>query len=172
MVESHQIVAISTQALESLHLTRTTNNLETFRGRFEFLIDKLDWLDSHSHNPIFNDSVNEGIERYKELYQNRDAESYCNAVREPKELSDRMTDSHATYFTQVVSRYANIEAKKINELKRVSAKIKRIESLIEYLNMAKSDLAENFNGAEAIVDSLKENIVNLETGIKELKSED
>ncbi|MDB4534229.1 hypothetical protein N9242_05090, partial [Vicingaceae bacterium] len=164
-----QVPSFVIQTLESFNNVLVTKNLDTFKSRFEFLIERLNKLKKLENKLDFSDFIDNGLFSYGEMYPNRQLCNDSLLVKTPSLMLSTVQKNHSFYLLQVAIRHCDDETEKMNNLKRVSAKIKRIEKLITYFENIQEEL-NSMSGKDSNEYQLaNKNLTDLKTNLKILK---
>ncbi|PCJ28301.1 MAG: hypothetical protein COA97_01325 [Flavobacteriales bacterium] len=169
-IDKTTIIVNAIMTIESFAIVYTTKNIDTYKNRFSFLKEKLNYLKSYQDCENFIEVIEESFENYKERYFDKKIEDKYFSIKNPTELLKMLPDIYPVYLFQVAGRYASNEAEKINNLKQVSSKIKRLEKLVIYFESIKNEL-ENITGKEGNQFKLaEENLIELKLNLEQLKN--
>lgn len=135
----HIIRRQGVQILESLHILATTKNIDTLKGRFEF-IDKqyVDFVKASSHKRFVSD-IQHSIDEYKATYYERIPDEYeINLLIKPS------IENLITFYIECIfycfKRFLVDQEKQIESLKRQEAKDRRIKKILTVAKEAKTEM--------------------------------
>lgn len=119
-------------ALESTHIIVTGKNIQTVYSRLLLLHDLLVNAEKVVEiNPaLWERTVNEQAEFYRIAYYDRHEEETINLYN-PSLILDHWDEFRDNALFNAVYRYAMVQEKFINEVKLKSAKLKRMEKVLE-----------------------------------------
>lgn len=142
-----QTILRGVQILESLNLLRTTKNIDTLKGRYEFLKQI---YNDHLHSTAdkrFTADVQKSIDHYKiTFYERIIDESEMKLLLKPNH--HKLRQFYVGCVGDCFVRYSQHQALEIDKLKKDDAKIRRLKKLIEVAKETRREMTENLNQEE------------------------
>lgn len=158
-----QIQRQGIQLLESIYLLNTTKNIDTLKGRFEFIIQIYDEFIKASYNKRYSLDIQKAIDEYKSMYYDRIIKDFeIGLVLKPN--LDELTDYYSVCIFNCFNLFVVEQEKQISELKKEEAKFKRREKIIEVGNEAIFEFDKNGSKKdqyESYIKSIKDKIESL-----------
>jgi hypothetical protein len=140
--EPTQIQRQGVQILESLHILSTTKNIDTLKGRFEFILQLYDHFIQASHNKRFISDVQVSIDQYKTTYYERIPDDYkLNLLLKPDK--ENLKQFYARCVMHCFTKFREEQEKQIESLKRRDAKERRINKVIQVADEAQKELLQH-----------------------------
>jgi len=140
--EPEQIQRQGFQILESLHILSTTKNIDTLKGRFEFILQLYDHFIQASHNKRFISDVQVSIDQYKTTYYERIPDEYeLNLLLKPDK--EHLKQFYAKCVMHCLTKFQEEQEKQIESLKRRDAKERRINKIIQVADEAQKELLQH-----------------------------
>lgn len=124
------------QFLESIEVITNTKNLDTLKGRMEFINKIYPSLLSYSSLHRYAMDVQKSIDRYKTIYYDRILTS-VQAVLLLKPNMDMLKQLYSDCILTCYTRYVNHQSEEISKLKTNAAKERRREDIINKGYIAK-----------------------------------
>jgi len=151
---SMSIQGAGIQVLETVHIIATTKNFDTLKGRYEFLVERLDTLCEAEHHQQYSADITFSIERYKSMYFDRQLQEFESArVLNPNNFNT--VNFYCDAIVRCINRFIDDQIEEIRNLKSQNAKIKRRAKVIDKVNLAKNELQDKCSSASAFLSALK-----------------
>ena len=116
------------QILESLNILSTTKNIDTLKGRYEFINQLYDNQINASLNKRFLSDMQQAIDQYKSTYYERILNDYeISLLIKPDKKN--LQDFYMKSIIQCFERFLNEQIKQIESLKKQDAKNRRLEKI-------------------------------------------
>lgn len=127
------------QLLETLHIIANTKNFDTIKGRYEFLLERIDTLKKAESNRQYLADINTSIETYKSMYFDRPLHDFeISSILKPNNF-----DAQAFYCEALVScikKFIEAQTNEMALLKSENAKSKRKAKILEKIKLSKEEL--------------------------------
>jgi len=129
------------QILESLHILANTKNIDTLKGRFEFIAKLYDnFINASSHKRFVSD-IQKSIDEYKATYYERIPNEYeINLLIKPDK--ENLRSFYIKCIFDCFKRFQDDQEKEIESLKRQDAKDRRIKKILEVAKESKTEMIE------------------------------
>lgn len=128
-----QIQRQGVQLLESLNILNTTKNLDTLKGRFEFIHKMYDDFIKASHNKRYITDIQIAIDQYKTMYYDKILKDFeLQLLVKPEH--EKLIDYYSLCLFNSFNSFANEQEQQIDLLKKEDAKNKRKEKILEIGN--------------------------------------
>ena len=158
------VQGLGIQVLETVHIIATTKNIDTIKGRYELLVERIEFLRRAAKDRQYSTDVNASIERYKSMYHDRLLHDFeLTAISKPNDF-----DTESFYCDALVAcmkRFAMEQENEINSLKSENAKAKRRSKVVEKMISAKDELQYRCSSSlhySSAVSSLQQMQTNLQ----------
>lgn len=143
------------QILESLHILSNTKNIDTLKGRFEFIEKIYDNFIDASNNKRFVSDIQHSIDEYKTTYYERiPTESEISLLIKPDK--EKLRKFYIESIFNCFKRYQEEQENQIESLKRQDAKNRRIKKILSIAKEAKEEMIDKSTDKENIDDFLNE----------------
>jgi hypothetical protein len=140
--EPTQIQRQGLQILESIHILSTTKNIDTLKGRFEFILGLYDHFIQASHHKRFVSDVQVSIDQYKTTYYERIPDDYeLNLLLKPDK--ENLKQFYARCVMHCFTKFQEEQEKQIESLKRRDAIERRINKVIQVADEAQKELLQH-----------------------------
>ena len=140
--DPRQIQRQGVQILESFYILFTTKNIDTLKGRFEFILQLYDHFIRASHNKRFVSDVQVAIDQYKTTHYERIPDEYeLNLLLKPN-IED-LKQFYAKCVMHCFTKFVEEQEKQIESLKRRDAKERRINKIIQVADEAQKELLQH-----------------------------
>lgn len=138
----NQIQRQGIQLLESIYLLNTTKNIDTLKGRFEFISQMYDDFIKASYNKRYLSDIQKSLDEYKSMYYDRIVKDFeIRLAMKPN--FEELIDYYSACIFNCFNQFVEEQEKQISELKKEEAKNKRIEKIIEVGNEAIFEFDKN-----------------------------
>lgn len=127
------------QTLESLYILASSKNVETIKGRYDFLLTLLPTLKSAKNNSQYSNVIQSALEQFKTMYPAGVPQNYQMAVINNPETFD-INEFYCNSLVNATKRYYDKQFEEINALKKETAKTKRIGKLSDSINSVLNEL--------------------------------
>jgi len=130
---------LGVQLLESFYILANTKNIDTLKGRFEFIEKQYDDFIKASSYKRFISDIQNSIDEYKATYYERIPNEYeINLLIKPDKNNLRIFYVECIY--NCFKRFQEEQKKQIESLKRQDAKDRRIKKIMSVAEEAKTEL--------------------------------
>ena len=127
------------QVLESSYIIATSENLETIKGRYEFLLQRIASLQHGQSNPQYSTCVQMTTEHYKTIYYNRPLQDYQLAILSNPNGFD-LNNFYCNSLVNAIKRFCEGQTEEINAMKKEIAKAKRAAKVLETIKSTQNEL--------------------------------
>ncbi len=147
---SPQIIQrLGVQILESLHILSNTKNIDTLKGRFEFIENLYDDFVKASTHKRFVSDIQNSIDEYKMTYYERIPNEYeINLLIKPDK--ENLKKFYIDCIFNCFKRFQEEQEKQIESIKRQDAKERRIKKILNVANEAKSEMIDKSSDKQMI----------------------
>lgn len=147
--EPQLIKRLGLQILESFHVLSNTKNMDTLKGRFEF-IEKIygDFINA-SNNKRFISDIQNSIDEYKSTYYDRIPNDYQISLL-IKPNYDDLRKFYSDCILECFKRFKAEQDSQIESLKRNDAKLRRVNKILEVADEAKNEIIEKVGNDKPI----------------------
>ena len=156
------------QILESLHILSNTKNIDTLKGRFEFIENLYDdFVNASSHKRFVSDIQN-SIDEYKMTYYERIPNEYeINLLIKPDK--ENLKKFYIDCIFNCFKKFQEEQEKQIESIKRQDSKERRIKKILNVANEAKSEMMDKSSDKQMIDNYIYEieQIINVYKGYLE-----
>ncbi|MGN6343451.1 MAG: hypothetical protein ACTHML_20905 [Ginsengibacter sp.] len=150
---SMSIQGVGLQVLETVHIIATTKNFDTIKGRYEFLLERIDTLRRAESNQLYSSDINTSIDRYKSMYYDRPLKDFeLSAILKPNNFDPQ--NFYCEALVSCIQRFVEEQTNEISGLKSENAKIKRKAKVIEKVNVAKIELQNKCSSIPSYLSAL------------------
>lgn len=127
------------QTMESLYILATSKNIETIKGRYEFILTLIPTLRTAKSNSQYSAIIQSALGQFKTMYPTSVPQEYqLSALSNPETF-----DLNAFYCDSLVNaakRFVEKQFEEINALKKETAKTKRVEKVIDAIKLVQNEL--------------------------------
>ena len=152
---SIEMQSAGTQVLESAYILATSKNIETIKGRYAFLLERIASLRQGQSNSQYSSCVQSTIENYKRMYYDRPLQDYQLAALSNPNSFDT-ANFYCASLANAMKRFCDEQAVEISEMKKETAKTKRAVKVSETIKIAKAELQAKCGTANSYPSALKE----------------
>ncbi len=136
------------QTMESLYILATSKNIETIKGRYNFLLTLIPTLKSAKNNPQYSNVIQSAFEQFKTMYQTSDPQEYQLTVINNPETFD-INDFYCSSLVNATKRYYEKQIEEINSFKKETAKTKRVAKVIDTIKLVQNELQLKCSASES-----------------------
>ena len=136
------------QTMESLYILATSKNVETIKGRYDFLLTLLPTLISAKNNSQYSNVIQSALEQFKTMYPAGVPQNYQIAVINNPETFD-INEFYCNSLVNAAKRYYDKQFGEINALKKETAKTKRVGKLSDSINSVQNELQTKCSNSES-----------------------
>ena len=123
----------SIQTMETLYIITTSKNIDTIRGRYDFLLTVISTLKSAKSNSQYSTIINMGLDQFKKIHPASVPQDYQLAVLSNPDSFD-VNDFYCNSLVNAIKRFCEKQSEEIKALKKEATKAKRITKVIENIN--------------------------------------
>ncbi len=156
------------QILESLNILSTTKNIDTLKGRYEFINQLYDNQINASLNKRFLSDMQKSIDQYKSTFYERiPSDHEISLLIEPNK--ENLRKFYAECIMNCFKGFLADQEKQMETLKKQDAKVRRIKKI---MNVAEEALTELKNMAYPQLPSEEEVLQSIEDRLDSIEKED
>ena len=127
--------------------------MDTIKGRYEFLLERIDTLRKAKSNRLYSADINISIETYKSMYYDRPLQDVeLSAILKPNNFDPQKFYCEA--LVSCIKKFAEEQTNEIRGFKSENAKIKRKAKAIEKINVAKAELQNKCSSTPSYLSAL------------------
>jgi len=137
-----QIQRRGIQLLESLNILFTTKNIDTLKGRYEFILKMYDDFEKASYHGRYSSDIQIAIDEYKTMYYDK----IINAIELEilaKPNKEKLLDFYSDSLFNCFNEFTKEQELQILNLKRADAKTRRKEKIVNVANETITELDNN-----------------------------
>jgi len=127
------------QTMESLYILATSKNIETIKGRYDFLLTLLPTLKSAKNNSQYSNVIQSALGQFQTMYPASVPQNYQLEVINNPEIFDP-SDFYSNSLVNATKRYYEKQLEEINALKKETAKTKRVAKVIDTIKLVQNEL--------------------------------
>lgn len=127
------------QTMESLYILATSKNIETIKGRYEFLLTLIPTLKSAKNNSQYSIVIQSAFGQFKTMYPTSVPQEYQLSVIHNPETFD-INEFYCSSLVNATKRYYEKQLEEINALKKETAKTKRVAKVIDTIKLVQNEL--------------------------------
>lgn len=127
------------QTMETLYIIATSKNIETIKGRYDFLLTVIPTLKSAKSNPQYPTIIKMALDQFKTMHPAIVPQDYQLAILSNPDTFD-VSDFYCHSLVNAIKRYCEKQSAEIKALKKEGAKAKRISKVIENIKSAQYEL--------------------------------
>jgi hypothetical protein len=147
------IQGVALQVLESVHIIATTKNIDTLKGRYELLLERVATLRNAETNRLYSADINASIETYKSMYHDRMlTDLQLSAVSKPTQFNVRSFYCEA--LVSCTKRFVEEQSNEISGMKSENAKTRRKAKIMEKIQICKNELQSKCASTSSFAASL------------------
>ncbi len=154
-----QIQRQGIQLLESINILNNTKNIDTLKGRFEFIKKFYDYFIKASFNKRYLTDIQKAIDEYKTMYYDKILKDFeLSLIIKPD--NQKLNSYYGECLINCFMLYYDEQKKQIQTLKRQNAKERRLEKIIEIAEETLNELNSKINSAD-VVDKYTNKLVSI-----------
>jgi hypothetical protein len=143
------------QTMESLYIIATSKNIETVKGRYDFLLTVLPTLQSAKNNSQYPTIIKMALDQFKTMYPTSVPQDYqLSTVSNPDSFN--ANDFYCNSLVNAIKRFCEKQSEETNSLKKEGAKTKRISKVIENIKSAQLELESKCSSSSFFPTALNE----------------
>ncbi len=127
------------QAMETVYIIATSRNIDTIRGRYDFLLTVVPTLKSAKHHPQYSTLIQKALEQFKAMRPASVPQDYQLAIIQNPDTFD-ITEFYCGSLINAMKRFCEKQSKEIKGLKKETAKTKRISKVMDTIKVTRSEL--------------------------------
>lgn len=127
------------QTMESLYILATSKNIETIKGRYDFLLTLIPILTSAKNNTKYSAFIDSALDQFKTTYPASVPQEYQLSVLSNPEAFD-LNEFYCTSLVTAIKRFYGKQFEEITALKKEAAKRNRIERVIKTIRSVQDEL--------------------------------
>jgi hypothetical protein len=136
------------QTMETLYIIATSRNLDTIKGRYEFLLKIIATLKSAKSNPQYPTLIQTALEKFKTIHPASVPQDYQLAALSSPDIFD-FNEFYCTSLVMAMKRFCEEQSEEINALKKETARAKRVSKVVETIRSAQNELAAKCTSASS-----------------------
>lgn len=127
------------QTMESLYILATSKNIETIKGRYDFLLTLIPTLRSAKNNSQYSVIIQSALGQFKTMYPTSVPQEYQLSVLSNPETFD-INEFYCNSLVNAAKRFVEKQFEEINALKKETAKTKRVEKVIDAIKLVQNEI--------------------------------
>jgi len=127
------------QTMESLYILATSKNIETIKGRYDFLLTLIPTLKSAKNNSQYYNVMQSAFGQFKTMYPTSVPQEYQLSFIHNPETFD-INEFYCSSLVNATKRYYKKQLEEINALKKEAAKTKRVAKVIDTIKSVQNEL--------------------------------
>lgn len=136
------------QVLETIQIIGTSKEVDTIKGRYDFLLQIIGTLQNAQSNSRYSSDIQKSIDTYKKMYYDRVPKDYELALLlKPSEFD--LTDFYCRSLFEACKRSFEEHSEELKLLKREDARIRRKEKIKEIIKFTKDELNSKCSSASS-----------------------
>ena len=150
-----QIQRQGIQLLESINILNNTKNIDTLKGRFEFINHFYNYFIKASSNKRYLSDIHKAIDEYKTMYYDKILKDFeLSIIVKPD--NKKLISYYAECLMNCFMLYYDEQRKQIQTLKRQNAKERRLEKIVEVAEETLNEFKSKINSVEVFDKYLNE----------------
>ena len=134
------------QVMETFYIIATSKNIDTIRGRYDFLLTIIPTLKSGKNDPQYSTFVQMALEQFKTIHPASVPQDYQLAVLSSPDGFD-LNEFYCNSLVNAMERFCAEQAEEIKALKKETAKAKRTAKVIETIRSTQNELQAKCSSA-------------------------
>ena len=127
------------QTMESLYILATSKNIETIKGRYDFLLTLIPTLKSAKSNSQYSTVVQSALGQFQTMYPTSVPEEYqLTVIHNPDTFN--INEFYCSSLVNAIKRFYEKQLQEINALKKETAKTKRVAKVIDAIKLVQNEL--------------------------------
>ena len=171
-VSEISIPRFTLMAIECLNIVNTTKKISVFKTRFASLIEHVNYLALKEGLNSFAKLSNDGIRLFAEMYPKIEMTSLFYSVTAPNQVKALLPNLYKELLFKVLIKEAEVSGDQINNCKKESTKLKKIEELINFLKEHISEFDEFIEQDKIFIIQLQNNIRSIGNVFDKIKQGD
>lgn len=143
------------QTMETLYIIATSKNIETIKGRYDFLLTVIPTLKSAKSNSQYSTIIKMAIDQFKTERPASIPQDYQLAILSNPDIFD-VNNFYCNSLVNAIKRYCEKQSAEIKALKKEGAKARRISKVIENIKSAQYELVTKCSSASSFPSALAE----------------
>lgn len=137
------------QLLESINILNNTKNIDTLKGRYEFIKKLYDYFINASYNKRYLTDIQKAIDEYKTMYYDKILKDFeLSLIIKPD--NQKLNSYYGECLMNCFMLYYDEQKKQIQTLKMQNAKERRLEKIIEIAEETLNELNSKINSADVV----------------------
>lgn len=136
------------QTMESLYILATSKNIETIKGRYDFLLTLLPTLKIAKDNSLYSTLIKSALGQFQTMYPASVPQEYQLAVLSNPDTFD-INEFYCSSLVNATNRYYEKQFEEINALKKETAKTKRVAKVIDTIKLVQNELQLKCSDSES-----------------------
>lgn len=134
------------QTMETLYIIATSKNIDTIRGRHDFLLTVIPTLKSAKSNSQYSTIIKMALDQFKTIYPASVPQDYQLAVLSNPDTFD-VNDFYSNSLANAIKRFCEKQSEEIKALKKEGTRAKRISKVIETIKSTQYELETKCSSA-------------------------
>jgi hypothetical protein len=143
------------QTMETLYILATSKNIDTVKGRYEFLLTVVPTLKSAKVHPQYATLIQGALDQFKTMYPASVPQDYQLAVLSNPDTFDA-SEFYCTSLLNAIKRLCEKQAEEIKALKKEAARTKRVSKVIDTIKSTQIELESKCSLAPSFSKTLAE----------------
>lgn len=127
------------QTMETLYIIATSKNIETIKGRYDFLLTLIPTLKSAKSSSQYSTIIKMALDQFKTMYPASVPQDYQLAVLSNPGTFD-VNDFYSNSLVNAIKRFCEKQSEEIKALKKEATKAKRISKAVETIKSTQYEL--------------------------------
>lgn len=134
------------QTMETLYIIASSKNIDTIKGRYDFLLTVIPTLESAKSNSQYSTIIKMSLDQFKTLYPASAPQDYQLAVLSNPDTFN-VKDFYSKSLVNAIKRFCEKQYEEIKALKKETTKAKRISKVIETIKSVQYELESKCTSA-------------------------
>lgn len=143
------------QTMESLHILATSKNIDTIKGRYEFLLTVIPTLKDAKNNSHYGILIQGALDQFKAMYPAGTPQNYQLAVLNNPD-SFEANEFYCNSLVNAIKRFCEKQSEEIRALKKESARAKRVSKVIDTIKSTQNELEAKCSSASSFPTAIAE----------------
>jgi len=143
------------QVMETVYIIATSKNIDTIRGRHDFLLTIIPTLKSAKNNPQYSSLIQMALDQFKIIYPASIPQDYQLAVLSSPDTFD-ISEFYCSSIVNSMKRFCEKQSEEIKALKIKAARTKRIKKVIDTIKTTQNELQGQYSSASFFSTALAE----------------
>lgn len=127
------------QVMETVYIIATSKNIDTIKGRYDFLLKIIGTLKGAKNNPQYSTFIQMALDQFKTIYPASVPQEYQLAILSSPDRFDP-NEFYCNSLLNAMKRFCGKQSEEIRAFRKEAAKTKRIAKVIETIKSTESEL--------------------------------